>query len=152
MLSNKKLALILALFTLLFFSGCESPSLLGNKVEKKYYTGGQLMSEFIWSDSSGKNGTQKLYGFEGQQISTVNITNGVKNGIESHFDTKGRVIRQIPYVNGEIHGIDKIFYANGDRKITYTYKHGLRDGYAYAYYPDGSIAKKALYKRGRLAN
>ena len=152
MLANKKLALVLALFTIFLFSGCESPSLLGKKVEKKYYTGGQLMSEFIWSDSSGHNGALKLYGFDGKQVSSVNITNGVKNGIETHFDNKSRVIRQIPYVNGKIHGVDKIFYPNGDRKITYTYKYGMKEGYAYAYYPDGSIAKKAIYRRGRLAN
>jgi len=143
---------IMLLSSLLLFTGCESPSLMGKKVEKKYYTGGQLRSEFIWSDSTGRNGTLKKYGFEGHQISTVNITNGVKNGMETLFDSKGRVIRQIPYVNGKIHGVDKAFYPNGDRMITYTYRNGLKDGYAYSYYPDGKVCRKAVYRRGKLMN
>ena len=151
MLKHKKLAVILSLFAFLFLTACTSPS-FGKKVEKKYYTGGQLMSEFAWSDSTGKNGTLRLYGFDGKQVSSVNMTNSVKNGIESHFDGEGRVIRQIPYVNGNINGIDKIFYANGDKKITFTYKDGVRDGYAYSYYADGRVCKRAVYRRGRLVN
>ena len=151
MLQHKKLTLILSLFTLLFLSACTSPS-FGKKVEKQYYTGGQLMSEFIWSDSTGKNGTMKMYGFDGKQVSTVNITNSVKNGIESQFDGEGRVVRQTPYVNGNVNGIDKVFYPNGDRKITFTYRSGVRDGYAYSYYPDGRVCKKAKYKNNRLVN
>jgi len=151
MFKHKKLALILSLFAFLFLTACSSPS-FGKKVEKKYYTGGQLMSEFAWSDSTGKNGTMRRYGFDGKQVSTVNMTNGVKNGIESHFDGEGRVIRQIPYVNGNVHGNDKVFYANGDRKITFTYKNGVRDGYAYSYYEDGKVCKKAVYRRGTLIN
>ena len=148
----KRLSILLAVFGFIFFTGCESPSLIGKKVEKKYFTGGGLRSEFIWSDKTGRNGTLKEYGYEGHQISTVNITNGVKNGVQTLFDEKGRVIRQIPYINGKIHGIDKSFYPNGDRMITYTYQNGLRDGYAYSYYPDGTVHKKAIYRRGRLAN
>jgi antitoxin component YwqK of YwqJK toxin-antitoxin module len=151
MLQHKKLTLILSLFALLFLSACTSPS-FGKKVEKKYYTGGQLMSEFIWSDSTGKNGTMRMYGFDGKQVSSVNITNSVKNGIESQFDGEGRVIRQTPYVNGNVHGTDKVFYPNGDRKITFTYRNGVRDGYAYSYYADGRVCKKAKYKNNRLVN
>jgi len=152
MLHQTKLTLFLALLTLFALTGCDSPSLLGKKVEKEYYTGGQLRSEFIWSDSSGRNGTLKEYGYEGHQISSVNITNGVKNGVETLFDTKGRVIRQVPYINGKIHGTDKSFYPNGDRMITFTYKNGLKDGNAYTYYPDGRVCRKAVYKRGKLVN
>jgi len=148
----KKYSLLLALFTFIFISGCDSPSPFGKKVDKKYYTGGQLRSQFTWSDSTGKNGTLIEFGYEGHQISTVNITNGVKNGILSQFDNKGRVIRQVPYVNGKVHGIDKSFYPNGDRMLTYTYRNGLKDGYAYTYYPDGQVCKKAVYRRGILSN
>lgn len=148
----KRLSILLAVFGFIFFTGCESPSLLGKKVEKKYYTGGALRSEFIWSDSTGKNGTLKEYGYEGHQISSVNITNGVKNGTQTLFDTKGRVIRQIPYINGKIHGEVKSFYPNGDRMITYTYRNGQKDGYAYTYYPDGKVCRKAVYRRGKLVN
>ncbi len=148
----KKLTILLAILSLTFFTGCESPSLMGKKVEKKYYTGGALRSEFIWSDSTGRNGTLKEYGYEGHQVSSVNITNGVKNGIMTLFDSKGRVIRQVPYINGKVHGVDKSFYPNGDKMITYTYKNGLKDGYAYSYYPDGKVCRKAVYRRGKLAN
>ena len=152
MLRNTKLAFLLPLLAFLLLTGCDSPSLLGKKVEKKYYTGGALLSEFIWSDSTGRNGTLKHYGFEGHQISTVNITNGVKHGIETKFDSKGRVIQQTPYNNGRINGIDKAFYPNGDRMLTFTYRNGIKDGYAYSYYPDGKVCKKAVYRRGRLSN
>ena len=152
MLRNTKLAFILAFLSVLLLTGCDSPSLLGKKVDKKYYTGGALLSEFIWSDSTGRNGTLKHYGFEGHQISTVHITNGVKNGIETKFDNKGRVIQQTPYYNGRIHGQDKAFYPNGSRMITFTYQNGIKHGSAYTYYPDGAVCKKAVYRRGRLAN
>ena len=152
MLRNTKLALILAFLSVLLLTGCDSPSLLGKKVDKKYYTGGALLSEFIWSDSTGRNGTLKHYGFEGHQVSSVKITNGVKNGIESKFDNKGRVIQQTPYINGKIHGVDKAFYPNGDRMITFTYRNGVKDGYAYSYYPDGKVCRKAVFRRGRLSN
>ena len=152
MLKNRFNIFLVFLFTLLLFTGCESPSLLGKKVEKKYYTGGQLRSEFVWSDSTGHNGTLKEYGYEGQQISTVNITNGVKNGIETLFDNKGRVIKQVPYINGKIHGVEKAFYPNGDKMITYTYRNGVKDGYAFTYYPDGKVCRRAVYRRGKLVN
>ena len=148
----KKLSILLAVFGLIFFTGCETPSLTGKKVEKEYFTGGKVRSEFTWSDKTGKNGTRKEYGYEGHMISTVNIRNGVKDGVETLFDQEGRVMRQVPYVNGKIHGIYKAFYPNGDRMITYTYQNGLRDGYAYSYYPDGKVHKKAIYRRGQLAN
>ncbi len=151
MFTRKKLTLVLFLFSLLFLSACTSPS-FGKKVDKEYFTGGQLRSEFIWSDSTGKNGTLKEYGYTGHQISTVNMTNGVKNGLLTQFDEKGRVIRQVPYVNGKVHGVDKSFYPNGDRMITYTYQNGVKNGYAYSYYPNGKVCRKAKYKNGQLMN
>jgi len=151
MLHTKKLSFLLSLFALFFFTACDSPS-FGKKVEKEYYTGGQLRSEFVWSDSTGKNGIKRTFGFEGHQTSSVNITNGVRNGIMSIYDKKGRVIKQTPYVNGKIHGVEKAFYPNGDRMITYTYQNGLKNGYAYTYYPSGKVCRKAKYKNNRLLN
>jgi len=34
----KKLSLSLTIFSLIFFTGCEGPSLSGGKVQKEYYT------------------------------------------------------------------------------------------------------------------
>ena len=151
MLQHKKLTLILSLFALLLLSACSTPS-FGKKVEKEYYTGGQLRSEFIWSDSTGKNGIKRTYGYEGHQTSSVNITNGVRNGIMTYYDKQGRVIRQTPYVNGKIHGEEKAFYPNGDRMITFNYLNGVKEGYAYSYYPNGKVCRKAKYKNNRIIN
>ncbi len=148
---NKKVILTLTMFSMLLLTACDSPS-FGKNVEKKYYTGGQVRSEFIWSDSSGNNGVKKTYGYEGELTSTVKIANGVPHGIMSIYDSKRRVIRQIPYVNGKKHGIDKSFYPNGDRMITYTYQYGIKSGNAYTYNSNGSVCKKAIYKNGRLVN
>jgi len=135
----------------LFTSGCESPS-FGKKVEKTYFTGGQISSAYIWSDSSGKNGILKKYGYAGHLTSTVHIVNGVKDGIETLYDKHGRIIQQIPYINGRIHGIVTAFYPNGDKMITYTYKYGIKDGNAFTYNPDGTICKRAKYKRDKLVH
>ena len=125
MLRSYTLTLFISLLLLLGLTGCDTPS-FGKKVEKKYYTGGQIMSEFEWTDSTGQNGIRRTFGFEGHQTSSVHITNGVPNGIMSIYDAKGRVIKQTPYINGKIHGIEKAFYPNGDRMITFTSKMAKR--------------------------
>ncbi len=148
---NKKTILALTIMSMLFLTACDSPS-FGKNVEKEYYTGGKVRSEFIWSDSSGQNGVKKTYGFSGELTSTVQVLNGVPHGIMTIYDSKRRVIRQIPYVNGKVHGVDKSFYPNGDRMITYTYQYGIKNGNAYTYNSNGSVCKKAIYKNDRLVN
>ena len=101
----KKLSLLLSIFAILFLTGCDSPDLFGGKVEKTYFTGGQISSTYTWSDKSGKNGILRKYGYEGHITSSVHIKNGVKDGIETMYDKHVRVIQQTPYVNGRIHGI-----------------------------------------------
>ena len=146
----KKLSFLLTIFTLLILTGCDSPTPFGKKVEKTYFTGGNVSSAFTWDDSTGKNGVLKKYGYSGKVTSSVHITNGVKDGIESMYDEHGRVIQHIPYVNGRIHGTKVAFYPNGDNMITYTYEYGMKNGYAFAYNPDGTVAKKALYRHNKL--
>ena len=146
----KKLSLLLSIFTILFFTGCESPSLFGGKVETEYFTGGQISSTYTWSDESGKNGILRKFGFNGKMTSSVHVRNGVKDGIETLYDPYGRVIKQVPYVNGRIHGIEKAFYPNGNRMITYTYQYGMKHGYAFAYNPDGTVSKKAKFNNNKL--
>ncbi len=149
-MAYKKLSLILSTFTVLLFTGCDSPSPFGGKVEKEYFTGGQVSSTYTWDDKSGKNGTLRKYGYGGHLTSSVHIRNGVKDGIESWYDPQRRVIQQVPYVNGRIHGIHTALYPNGDKMITYTYKYGMKNGYAYAYNTDGTVSKKAKYKNNKL--
>jgi len=151
-MAYRKLSLLLSIFTVLFFTGCDSPNPFGGKVEKQYFTGGQVSSAYTWDDQSGKNGILRKYGYEGHMTSSVKIRNGVKEGFETMYDKHGRVIQQTPYVNGRIHGVKAAFYPNGDRMITYTYKYGMKHGYAYAYNPDGTVSKKAKFKNDRLLN
>jgi len=152
MLQNKKLTLFLSLFVLFFLIACDSPSLAGKKVEKTYFTGGQLQSELIWNDSTGKNGTLKKYGYEGHQVSTVPIVNGVKHGIETLFDKKGRVIRQIPYDRGRIHGMLKDFYPNGKVMASIPYTYGIKEGTASTYRQDGSVDRSVRFKNDKIVN
>ena len=146
----KKLSLLFFLFTILFFTGCDTPNPFGGKVEKTYFTGGQISSTYTWSDKSGKNGILRKFGYEGHMTSSVHIKNGVKDGIETMYDKHVRVIKQTPYVNGRIHGIEKAFYPNGSRMITYTYQYGMKNGYAFAYNTDGTVNKKAKFKNDKL--
>jgi len=147
----KALSLFFLLFSLIFFTACEGPS-LGGKVEKTYFTGGMLKSEFIMSDSTKKNGVFKKYGYEGHLTSSVPIQNGVKNGKEIMYDSYGRIIRTIPYDNGRIHGNMTDFYPNGDVMATIPYQYGTRNGNAYSYYADGKVAKKVKFKNGKMIN
>jgi len=151
MLNKKKISLILSIFLLLFLTACDTPS-FGDKVEKEYYTGGKVRSTFTWSDSTGKNGIKKTYGFDGKLTSTVNITNAVPNGIMTMYDEKGRVIKQTPYVNGKIHGIEKSFYPNGDIMISVKYENNIKNGLAYTYYPSGKVCRTAKFVNNRLVN
>jgi antitoxin component YwqK of YwqJK toxin-antitoxin module len=143
--------LIITTVALIGLSACSTPQLGGN-VKKEYFTNGQIMSEFIMSDSTGQNGLLKKYGFDGKLTSTVPIKNGVKNGIEILYDDKGRVLRKTPYVNGKKHGTITVYYPNGDILATIPYVNGVREGYAYKYRPDGTVLQKVLFKEGRIAN
>ena len=140
---------VLFLFSILFFTGCESPSFGGKKVHKEYFTNGQLRSEFIMTDNTKMNGTLKKYGTDGKLTSVVNIRNGVKHGVEILYDPKGRVIRRTPYVNGEIHGNQTIYYPNQDVLATIPYRSGRKNGIGVMYYPDGSVKQKAKFVNDR---
>lgn len=148
----KALSLFFVLFSLIFFTACEGPSLGGGKVKKEYFTGGKLKSEFIMTDSTEQNGQLKKYGYEGHLTSVVDIRDGVRDGMEVWYDTKGRIIRNVPYVNGRIHGTLKEFYANGDVLATIPYQSGIKTGEAFSYNKDGSVHRKVIFKNGRMIN
>jgi len=148
----KKLSLSLATLLLLFLTACSSPSFGGKEVKKEYFTNGQIRTEFIMDDKTGKNGLLKKYGYNGELTSTVQIQNGVKNGTETWYDGKAREIRKVPYVNGTIHGIMTELYENGETMVTIPFKYGKKDGLAYAYNRDGSVFKKVMYKNGKIIN
>ncbi len=147
----KALSLFLVLFSLIFFTACEEPS-LGSKVKKEYYTGGKVRSEFIMTDSTKQNGQLKKYGYEGHLTSTVQMKNGVKNGTETWYDKRGRIIRTVPYNNGRIHGTIKEFYPNGEVLASIPYQSGMKNGQAFSYNKDGSAHRKVIFKNGRMIN
>lgn len=148
----KKISLSLLLVSLLAFTGCEGPSLGGDTVQKEYYTGGKVRSEFIMTDDTKKNGTLKKYGYEGHLTSVVKIGNGVKNGMETWYDKKGRIIRKVPYINGRIHGTMKEFYKNGDVLATIPHQKGIRNGQAFTYNKDGSVHKKVTFRNNKIVH
>jgi len=148
----KQFAIAISIFMSVIFIGCDSPSLIGKKVKKTYFTGGQVSSEFIMEDNSGQNGFLKKYGYDGKLTSTATIRNGVKTGVETGFDSQGRVLWKFQYINGKKQGIQKAYYPNGDVMVSYTYENGLKNGPAYAFNRDGSVYKKVLYKHGKIVN
>ncbi len=148
----KKLSLLLLALLLLTFTGCGTPSLMGKKVKKEYFTGGQIRTEFIMDDDTEQNGLLKKYGYNGNVTSTVNIRNGVKDGIETGFDEKGRVIWKLNYINGKQEGQQYAYYPNGDIMLSFTYVSDQKHGPAMTYNKDGSINKKVIYQHGRIVN
>lgn len=146
----KKYSLLLSTLTILILTGCNTPSLLGKKVKKTYFTGGQIFSEFIMDDDSGQNGLLKRYGYNGNLTSTVTMRNGVKHGVETGYDEKGRIIWKETYVNGRRDGQQYAFYPNGDIMLSYTYKNGIKNGPAKTYNKDGTINREVMYKNGKL--
>ncbi|MDQ7084471.1 MAG: hypothetical protein Q9M36_05875 [Sulfurovum sp.] len=139
---------ILALTVLLFLSGCTSEP----RVQKQYFTGGELRQEFIMSDDSGQNGILKKYGYDGKITSIVTIQNGVRNGMEVWYDPHNRPIRQVPYVSGHIHGTRIDTYPNGKPLGTIPYVRGIPNGEAYSYKKDGSIHRTVIYNDGKIVN
>lgn len=150
--SMKQFYLWLSMFVLLSLTACDGPSLAGKKVERTYFTGGGLQTEFIMDDKSGQNGLLKKYGYNGKMTSSVRIANGVKSGLETLYDDHGRVLRKLTYVNGRLEGIQSAFYPNGDLMVTYTYKDGIKHGPAQTYRKDGRVDKKVIYKNDKLSN
>jgi len=149
----KKLSIFLFIFTLFTMTGCENqPSMEGKTVKKSYYTGGDLRSEFIMDDKSGKNGILKEYRYNGILASTVRIRNGVNDGMKLIYDNNGLVIRRIPYINGEIHGTVQDLYPNGDILATIPYKSGMRNGQAFSYKTDGSVYRSVTFKNDKIVN
>jgi len=148
----KKFSLLLSLFTLLFLTACDTPSLSGKKVKKEYFTGGQVRTEFIMDDDTEQNGLLKKYGYNGNVTSTVAIHNGVKDGIETGFDERGRTIWKLNYINGKQEGQQYAYYPNGDVMVTYNYKSGVKHGPAQTYNKDGSINRQVMYKNGKISN
>ena len=148
----KKLSLSLLVFVLFVFNGCSEPSLGGKAVKKEYYTGGQIRSEFIMDDKSGKNGTFKEYRYNGILASTVRVRNGVNDGMKLLYDNNGLVIRKIPYVNGKIDGTVKDLYPNGEILATIPYKDGMRNGQAFSYSRDGTVYRSVTFKDDRIVN
>jgi len=148
----KKLSLLLYIFTLLFMTGCDNPSLMGKKVKKTYFTGGQISSEFIMNDDTGKNGILKKYGYNKNLTSTVTIRNGVKDGVETGFDEEGRVIWRYTFINGIKSGEQYAYYPNGDVMVSYNYVNGIKEGVARTYNVDGSVNKQVTYRHGEILN
>jgi len=148
----KKLCLSLLVFILFVLNGCTEPSIGGNMVKKEYYTGGQIRSEFIMDDKTGKNGILKEYRYNGILASTVRVTNGVNNGMKLIYDNDGLIIRKIPYVNGRIDGTVKDLYPNGEILATIPYKNGVRNGQAFSYSRDGSVYRSVTFKDDRIVN
>ncbi len=148
----KKLSLFLSIFILLFLSACQGPGLSGETVQKEYYTGGQIRSEFILSDKTGQNGLRKEYGYDGHVISTSNIRNGVPHGITKGYDDKGRILSQVNYINGKKEGMYEAYYPNGDVMVSYTYENGIKEGPAQTYNRDGSVNRRVIYSNDKIVN
>jgi antitoxin component YwqK of YwqJK toxin-antitoxin module len=149
----KKLSIFLFVSILFALNGCSNQPGIGNKtVKKEYYTGGDLRSEFIMDDNTGKNGLLKEYRYNGILASTVQIRNGVNDGMKLVYDNNGLVIRKIPYINGEIHGTVQDLYPNGDILATIPYKNGMRNGQAFSYNTDGSVHRSVTFKNDKIVN
>jgi antitoxin component YwqK of YwqJK toxin-antitoxin module len=150
-------SLFISFLSLFLFTACGQSTVTpyGDKVvqvQKEYFTGGKISSEFLMIDKTGQNGTMKKYGYEGKVTSISRIRNGVKDGIEVLYDGQSRPIRRTPYVNGRIHGTYTELYPNGDTMITIPFVHSLQEGEAYAYNKDGSIERTVIYSQGKIIN
>jgi len=134
---------------LLWITGCTPPSLDGKRVKREYFPKGQLKSEFIMDDNSGKNGILKEYGLEGKVIVVTPIRNGVKNGVQKRYDNEGRLALETTYVNGIKNGPQRAYYDNGQLWYILPFKNGVLDGHAVMYDRKGKRIREAYYKNGK---
>ncbi|GIT98792.1 toxin-antitoxin system YwqK family antitoxin [Sulfurovum sp. TSL1] len=148
----KKLSFFLTIFALLLLNGCQGPGLSGGKVQKEYYTGGQIRSEFIMNDNTGQNGVRKEYGYDGHVLAVIPIRNGVPHGLATGYDPKGRVLSKVNYINGKKDGLYEAYYPNGDVMVSYTYVNGVKEGPAQTYSKDGSIYRRVIYSQDKIVN
>ena len=134
---------------LIFVIGCQGPSLLQGNVKREYFPKGQLKSEFVMSDSTGKNGTLKEYGLDGELASVTPIRNGLKNGVQKIYDKQGRVVLETTYVDGQKNGPQKAYFANGKLWYVMHYKNNVLNGRAVMYDAKGNLIKEAYYVNGK---
>jgi antitoxin component YwqK of YwqJK toxin-antitoxin module len=134
---------------ILFFGGCATPSFVGgNQVKRTYFPKGQLKSEFIMNDASGRNGLLKEYGLDGELLAVTPIRNGLKHGIQKIYDKKGHVSVEIPYINGKKEGKQKAYYEDGRIWYILPFKNNRLHGHAIMYDRKGNIIKQAHYVNG----
>ena len=129
--------------------GCQGPSPLQGNVKREYFPKGQLKSEFIMSDSTGKNGILKEYGLDGELASITPIRNGLKNGVQKVYDKQGRVILETTYLNGQKNGTQKAYFPNGRVWYVMHFTRNILNGHAVMYDAKGNLTKEAYYVNGK---
>jgi len=140
----------ISLVVMLIVSGCTTPSFIdGKRVKREYFPKGQLKSEFIMSDFSGKSGILKEYGLDGELLASTTIRNGVKDGVKKVYYKDGSVAVETTYKEGKKDGPQRAYYQNGKRWYVLPFKNGIMDGHAVMYDQNGRIIKEAYYKNGQ---
>jgi antitoxin component YwqK of YwqJK toxin-antitoxin module len=141
---------LLVLLTAWLFVGCSAPSLVnGKRVKREYFPKGQLKSEFIKDDATGKNGILKEYGLDGKVISVTPLRNGIKNGVQKLYDNQGRLAVETTYVDGRKNGPQKAYYENGKLWYILPFKNDKLHGHAVMYDRKGRIIRQADYVNGK---
>jgi len=116
-----KYLVLISLSIILIFSALHAQEI----VKKSYYSGGELKSEIVYSDSL-RDGEAKFY---------------YQNGNPEEIRT---------YVNGRVEGTVKTYYENGKIKEIFTITDGRRDGPTSLFDSTGTYLKDIVYTGGKL--
>ena len=75
-----------------------------------------------------EDGTQTVWGKDGQIRSTLEWKKGEKHGVQKDYFRNGRLRSLRTTKEGELHGLEQEFYEDGRLEFQWTWKNGIRHG------------------------
>jgi hypothetical protein len=118
-----------------------SPSCTHRKVEKYYYSNGNIKEEHSFVNDK-LNGISTFYYENGRKYSVANYLEGLQDGLTMIYYPSGHLEEINHFRNGVIIDTQKVFYENGNiRELSYLVN-GEKNGEMRMYYMNGMLYKK----------
>lgn len=118
--------------------------------KKLYYSKSRIEKDMNYANGL-LDGSFKSYSIQGILLQEVMYKQGKKNGESKFFYEDGKPLKTEKWTMDEKDGEFKTFYYQGHLQTLETYKKGLAEGWWEERWPDDKLKRKALYKKGKVA-
>jgi hypothetical protein len=120
------------------------------KVDREYYTNGNLKSEVELNKKGEINGVKTVYYEDKKVLSKEHYTNNIKNGEFISYYPNGNIQITLWYNDGKKDSTLKAYYNDGKLQYTYDYVNDKINGYFREYFNNGNRKEIRLYERDSL--